>query len=104
MHLLCSVEMEYSERRRVVNEFFFKIRAAKRELNHIRKINRLQRSRCRNNLLMLEELEKEFNKIEHIDDIEAIFNLLNRYLYLNKSDLIDVLAHEEIDTKSLFLI
>lgn len=104
MNLLYRVDMGYDERRRVVSDFFIKMRAAKQELNHIRRINRLQRSRCRSNLLRLEELECEFHRVEHIEDIDAIFDALNRYLYLNKSDLIEVLAKEEIKVKSLFLI
>ncbi len=104
MNLLCRVEMGYDERRRVVSDFFIKMRAAKQELNHVRRINRLQRSRCRSNLLRLEELESEFHRVEHIEDIDAIFDALNRYLYLSKSDLIEVLAKEEIKIKSLFLI
>ena len=104
MNLLCQVDMGYEERRRVVNDFFMKLRVAKRELNSIDRLNRVQRSRCRSNLLLLEELQREFDRIEYLDDITLIYQNLNRYLYLSKSDLIDILAHEEISVKSLFLI
>ena len=104
MNLLCQFNMGYEDRRRVINTFFIKLREAKRELNSIDRLNRLQRSRCKNNLLILEEIQREFNRVEYIDDITLIYQNLNRYLYLSKSDLIDILANEEIRVKSLFLI
>ena len=104
MNLLCSMELNYNERRRVINDFFIKTRVAKRELETIKRLNRLQRSRCRANLLIFEEMEREFNIIDYTEDIEVLYNHLSRYLYLDKSDLIDVLGNEEIRVKSLFLI
>ncbi len=104
MNLLCSMELNYNERRRVINDFFLKTRVAKRELETIKRLNRLQRSRCRANLLIFEEIEREFNRIDYTEDIEVLYNHLSRYLYLDKSDLIDVLGNEEIRVKSLFLI
>ncbi len=104
MNLLCEVKMGYDERRRVVNDFFLKMRAAKRELNGIRRLNRLQRGRCRSNILRLEEIEREFHRVEHVEDISVVYRSLNRYLFLSKSDLIDVLADEEVKVKSLFLL
>ena len=104
MNLLCSMELNYNERRRVINDFFLKTRVAKRELETIKRLNRLQRSRCRANLLIFEEIEREFNRIDYTEDIEVLYNHLSRYLYLDKSDLIDILGNEEIRVKSLFLI
>ena len=86
--------------------FFTKIRDIKMNLDKKEPyLNRIQRIRCRDNILKLEMLEREFHSIEYREDFEYIHKKLRRYLYLNRKDLTIVLSQESLKRDlSLFLL
>jgi hypothetical protein len=84
--------------------FFRRLRQVRRDLGRRPYLNRLQRERCRNNLLRLELLEREFHAIEYREDYLELHRRLRRYLYLDSHDLAHVLAGEELRRVRLFTL
>ncbi len=82
--------------------FFRRLRQVRRNLGCDPYLNRLQRERCRRNLLHLESLEREFHAIDYRDDYWELHRRLRRYLYLDSRDLARVLATEEVQRIRLF--
>jgi len=82
--------------------FFRRVRQVRRELGIRPYLNRLQRERCRNNLLRLELLEREFHAIDYREDYLELHRRLRRYLYLDSQDLARVLSSEELRRIRLF--
>jgi len=83
--------------------FFRRVRALRREAGVTPYLNRLQRRRCRENLLLLEDLEREFHAVEHHEDFLELHRRVRRWLYLEQSDLARVLGAERVARTSLFL-
>jgi hypothetical protein len=84
--------------------FFRRLRQVRRDLGVRPYLNRLQRERCRGNLLRLEILEREFHAIDYREDYLELHRRLRRYLYLDSRDLARVLAGEELRRIRLFTL
>ena len=87
-----------------LREFFARLRTVRAELGRRPYLNRLQRIRCRENLRMLEDLEREFHRIEYPEDFFELHQQLRRYLYLDSEGLAYVLGQERVERRSLFLL
>jgi len=87
-----------------LREFFARLRTVRRDLGQRPYLNRLQRIRCRENLLVLEELEREFHRIDYPEDFFELHRKLRRYLYLDSEGLAYVLGQERVERTSLFLL
>ncbi len=86
-----------------LRSFFARSRALRLALNPRSPLNRLQRKRCKDNLLNLERLERQFFAIEHSEDYHHLHRMLRRYLYLDSRGLMLTLGHEEIECIDLFI-
>ncbi len=86
-----------------LRDFFSRTRQLRSRLERTRALNRLQRMRCRRNLLQLEAMERQFYAIDHREDYRQMHQGLRRYLYLDGNDLMLVLGREEIRRFSLFI-
>ena len=86
-----------------LRDFFSRTRQLRSRLEQTRDLNRLQRMRCRRNLLQLEAMERQFYAIDHREDYRQMHRGLRRYLYLDGNDLMLVLGREEIRRFSLFI-
>ncbi|WP_456429164.1 hypothetical protein [Nitratifractor sp.] len=84
--------------------FFSRLRRVRQDLGVRPYLNRIQRERCRANLLELERLEREFHRVDYPEDFEHLHRKLRRYLYLESEDLARVLGRESVRKCSLFLI
>ena len=104
MNRLCLIYQERVDSDTVLRDFFYRVREAKRTLDRVDHLNRLQRDRCKYNLLELSKLEMEFRKIDYSEDYYEMHKLLNRYLYLSVEDLISTLGYERVEIRSLFII
>ena len=87
-----------------LQHFFARLRAVRSNLGRQPYLNRIQRNRCRANLLYLERLEREFHAIDYREDFLHLHRRLRRYLYLESRDLAWVLGRESVQNCSLFLI
>ena len=83
--------------------FFARVRTVRAHLGRRPYLNRIQRNRCRANLLYLESLEREFRAIDYREDFRHLHRRIRRYLYLNSRDLAWVLGRESVQNCSLFL-
>ena len=83
--------------------FFARLKVVRRQLGREPYLNRIQRSRCRANLLALESLEREFRSIDYPEDFLHLYRRLRRYLYLDSEGLAHVLGRESVERCSLFL-
>ena len=104
MNRLCLINQKRIDSDIILRDFFYRVREAKRVLDRVEYLNRLQRDRCKSNLLELLKLEIEFKKIDYREDYYEMHKLLNRYLYLSVADLISTLGYEKVEVKSLFII
>ena len=86
-----------------LRDFFSRTRRLRSRLEQTRTLNRLQRMRCRRNLLLLQDLEREFHAIDYREDYRQLHRNLRRYLYLESRDLLQVLGQEELRQISLFI-
>ena len=107
MYRLVYCENHYAVEGQIVPQlqsFFARVRRVRDDLGRRPYLNRIQRSRCRANLLELERLEREFHRIDYGEDFEHLHRNLRRYLYLESEDLARVLAQESVRKCSLFLL
>ncbi len=107
MHYLPSIEMcGYSELENELRHFFGRLHQIKRRLNEERSrltLNRIQRSRCRQNILELEALERDFYALSHRDDIQYLYRKVHRYVKLDHERLMHLFGRETMGRCSLFV-
>ncbi len=107
MYYLTSIDMCHN--RELENElsyFFQRIRMIKRRLHEEHSslvLNRLQRIRCKGNLLTIEKLENEFHGISHSDDIKIMYRKILPYVKLDHERLMDTFGKERFVRRSLFI-
>ena len=99
----CPEPLSIDELIHQLRSFFTRSRALRLALSPKSPLNRLQRQRCKDNLLNLERLERQFYAIEHSDDYHYLHRRLCRYLYLDSRGLMLTLGHEEIECIDLFI-
>jgi len=86
--------------------FFRRIRAVKRRLQQEQDrlfLNRLQRIRCKANLLKIEIMEDEFHAISYREDIREIYRKLQRYVKLDHERLMHTFGTETVSRTSLYV-
>ncbi len=106
MYALPTIEMyETRELERELKTFFTRLRYMKQQLQlegSSLPLNRLQRSRCKSNLMLLERLEKDFYALSYQDDILHIYRKLQGYVKLDYHALVLHLGHKRVEVASLF--
>ncbi len=107
MHYLTSIDMCAStELESELKHFFNRLHHIKRRLLHEKaalSLNRIQRNRCRQNILDLESLEKDLYAIEHKDDMRYLYKKVHRYVKLDHERLMDMFGKETFSRCSLFI-
>ncbi|RRS29957.1 MAG: hypothetical protein P794_09065 [Epsilonproteobacteria bacterium (ex Lamellibrachia satsuma)] len=107
MYHLTYIDMRMnSELENELRQFFHRVRSIKRRLQQERSsltLNRIQRNRCRNNLLNMESVENEFHAISHRDDVKVLYRKLQRYVKLDHERLMNTFGTEEFEGCSLFI-
>ncbi len=95
-------ELEYELR-----DFFNRLHQIKDRLNQERtalRLNRIQRNRCRQNILDLEKLERDFYALSYKDDVRHVYRKVHRYVKLDHERLMDTFGQEPIKQRySLFI-
>lgn len=89
-----------------LKHFFHRVHHIKRKLRQERDalvLNRIQRSRCKANLLDMETLENEFYAISYREDIKVLYRKVQRYVKLDHERLMSVFGSEESKRCSLFI-
>lgn len=107
MQRLVYTECHYAVKGQIVPQlraFFSRLHLVRENLGSRPYLNRIQRERCRANLLEFERLEREFHRVDYPEDFEYLHRQLRRYLYLDTEDLARVLGRESVRKCSLFLI
>ena len=89
-----------------LRHFFHRIHTVKRRLKQEQDrlaLNRLQRVRCKENLLRFETLENEFYAITYREDVKALYRQVHRYVKLDHERLMHTFGYETVVRRSLFL-
>ena len=107
MYYLTSIDMCHNrELESELSYFFQRIRRIKRRLHDEHAsltLNRIQRNRCKGNLLTIEELENEFHCISHSDDVKIMYRKIQQYVKLDHERLMHLFGREKIQATSLFI-
>lgn len=107
MNYLTSIEMcGYAELENELKHFFVRLHHIKRRLQKEHaalRLNRIQRSRCRQNILDIEELERDFYALSHQEDMRHLYRKVHRYVKLDHERLMDTFAKETVNRCSLFI-
>ena len=86
--------------------FFSRLHHLKRRLNAEAaslRLNRIQRSRCRQNILDLENLERDFYALSHQEDVRHLYRKVCRYVKLDQERLLDTFGRERVSRCSMFV-
>jgi len=86
--------------------FFVRVRHLRRRLANEGEslhLNRLQRHRCKENLLALERVEEDFYALSHPDDLTHLYRKLHRYVKLDPENLMEMFATEHLGRHTLFI-
>lgn len=73
-----------------LKHFFHRVHHIKRRLQQEKDalvLNRIERSRCKANLLDIERLENEFYAISYRDDVKVLYRKVQRYVKLDHERL-----------------
>ena len=107
MYCLTTIDMQpASELENELRYFFRRIRAVKRKLQQEQDrlfLNRLQRARCKANLLKIEMLEEEFYAISYRDDVRELYRILHHYVKLDHERLMHTFGTETVSHTSLYI-
>ena len=107
MYYLTSIDMCHNrELESELSYFFQRIRTIKRRLREERSslaLNRIQRMRCKENLLTIEKLENEFHGISHSDDVKIMYRKIQQYVKLDHERLMNIFGKQEVKATSLFI-
>jgi hypothetical protein len=107
MYYLSSIDLcATSELENELKHFFTRLHHLKRKLNEEARsvhLNRIQRNRCRQNILDLERIERDFYALSHKEDIPHLYRKVQRYVKLDQERLLDTFGHETISRCSMFI-
>ena len=107
MHYLTSIEMcPSTELENELKHFFNRLHHIKHRLLQEKEallLNHIQRKRCRQNILDMGILEKDFYAIGHKDDIRHLYQKVHRYVKLDHERLMDMFGKETFSCSSLFI-
>jgi len=107
MYYLTSIDMCHNrDLESELSHFFQRIRMIKRRLHEEQSslvLNRMQRIRCKGNLLTIEKLENEFYSISHSDDVKIMYRKIQQYVKLDHERLMHTFGTEHIGRTTLFV-
>ncbi|AKF24597.1 hypothetical protein YH65_03725 [Sulfurovum lithotrophicum] len=107
MYYLTSIDgCGHAELENELRYFFNRLRQVRRRLNQERSalsLNRIQRSRCKQNLLDLEVMERDFYALSHKEDIRHLYRKVQRFVKLDQERLMHTFGQETISCRSMFL-
>ncbi len=107
MHYLSSIsQCETRELEAELKDFFVRLRYIRHRLHNEGdrlNLNRLQRSRCKENLLALERIEHDFDELICQEDIPHLYRKVHRYVKLDPDRLMDLFGRVSIARTSLFI-
>jgi len=107
MYYLPSIDMcANNELENELRHFFGRLHQIKRKLTDEQDrllLNRIQRSRCRQNILELEALERDFYALSHKEDIQYLYRKVHRYVKLDHERLMNLFGRETMGRCSLFV-
>ena len=107
MHYLSSIDhCSYDELESELRHFFTRLHQIKRRLGREQeglRLNRIQRSRCRQNVLDLERLERDFYALSHQEDVRHLYRKVHRFVKLDHERLMDTFGRETVSRCSLFV-
>ena len=89
-----------------LRSFFSRLHYLKRRLNTEAaslRLNRIQRSRCRQNILDLEALERDFYALSYREDIRHLYRKVHRYVKLDQERLMETFGRETLSRCSMFV-
>ncbi|BAF72570.1 hypothetical protein [Sulfurovum sp. NBC37-1] len=89
-----------------LRDFFHRVHHVKRRLQRERdrlELNRIQRARCKANLMDIEKLEYEFHAISYRDDVRELYRKVHRFVKLDHERLMDTFGRETVNRCSLFI-
>jgi len=66
-------------------------------------LNRIQRYRCKQNILELERLESDFDAHAYREDIRHLYRKVHRYVKLDDTRLMTLFGRETLGRHSLFI-
>ena len=107
MYCLTTIDNQtHFELENELKHFFHRVHTLKRKLKQEQGglvLNRLQRARCKENLLRFETLESEFYAITYRDDIRELYRKVHRYVKLDHDRLMHTFGTETINRTTLFI-
>ena len=106
MYYLSSIDRcGYTELENELRHFFNRLRKIKQQLRqqHHADLNRIQRYRCKQNILELERLESDFGALTYREDIRHLYRKVQRYVKLDHERLIGIFSRETLGQHSLFI-
>lgn len=107
MYYLTSIDMcPHRELESELSYFFQRIRRIKRRLREEEDslvLNRMQRIRCKGNILNIEKLENEFHSISHRDDVKIMYRKMQQYVKLDHERLMQLFGRQKVKVTSLFI-
>jgi len=105
MYYLSSIDRcGYPELENELKQFFSRLHHIKQQLmqQHRFGLNRIQRYRCKQNILELERLESDFDALSYSGDIHHLYRKVHRYVKLDHKRLIALFGRETLGRYSLF--
>ena len=107
MHYLSSIDLcAHDELENELRHFFTRLHQIKRRLGQEQaalRLNRIQRSRCRQNVLDLEDIERDFYALSHKEDVRHLYRKVQRFVKLDQERLMHTFGHETVSCSSLFI-
>ena len=106
MYYLSSIDRcGYPEMESELKQFFSRIHHIKQQLMQEQRfgLNRIQRDRCRQNILELERLESDFDAHAYREDIRYLYRKVHRYVKLDQKRLMALFGRETLGRHSLFI-
>ncbi len=107
MYCLTAIDSQtHVELENELKHFFHRVHTLKHRLKQEQGslvLNRLQRVRCKENLLRFETLESEFYAITYRDDIRELYRKVQRYVKLDHDRLMHTFGTEHITRTTLFV-
>jgi len=107
MYCLTTIDSQkHVELESELKHFFHRVHTLKRRLKQEQDslvLNRLQRARCKENLLRFETLESEFYAIAYQDDIRELYRKVQHYVKLDQDRLMHIFGTEHITRTTLFV-
>ena len=106
MQYLSSIQTQsQAELERELRLFFRRLRRIKQQLAEQKtspRLNRIQRYRCKQNIFILQKLERDFDAISYPDDVRHLYRIVLRYVKLDAPRLTAMFGREDVGGSSLF--